>query len=81
MAAETIGEAVQALYFWQCGTASGFETRLFEIIGASDEHNRARLRLAFQAEVDAWQQWHDAPSPSGFFAGFGLGAGAIKGAP
>lgn len=55
---ETLPVGAQKLIEWQFGMTGGFYTSLFHLIRQADDTNRARLRLAFPDEVDAFQQYH-----------------------
>ena len=48
-----LDQGTQRLFKWQYHLASGFYTKLFELIFKADKTNRARLARGFPKEVEA----------------------------
>ncbi len=50
--------AERQLYEWRRGLASGFTTKLFEVIAHADSQNRRRLAKGFPREVRVYERYH-----------------------
>lgn len=64
--------ACRELYFWQHGTASGFHTSLFDLIGRADMNNRMKIAKGFPHEVQAYAAWELSKDPEQFFKDLNL---------
>lgn len=72
----TLEDAIRELFFWQYNWLHGhprdnFHAILYGLIHKADQQNKARLRLAFPEEVQAWEMWVAAPKEEAFFAEHG----------
>jgi hypothetical protein len=63
--------AVRELYFSIYGSnPTNFTAQLYHLIGKADGRTRARLRLAFPDEVNAWEAWQTCGNEKQFFDSF-----------
>jgi hypothetical protein len=66
-------KCVDQLYFWKTGKdASNFHSLLYHLISKADPENRARLRIGFRDEVQAFEDWQASPNEDEFFKAFGI---------
>lgn len=53
--------------------ADWFTAKVFDLIEKADMANRARLSIAFPAEVLAWERWQHSSDEKEFFKTYGIG--------
>lgn len=65
-------KAAFELYRWQCGGATNFTAKLFDLIAKADFRNREKLRTAFPMEVFVFCEWYASPTPKEFYTRYRL---------
>lgn len=66
-------DSVAHLFRWCFGIdTSNFHAILFTLIAKADLENRERLRIGFENEVKAYEDWQKTESQDEFFAAHGL---------
>ncbi len=70
---DTMEDAIRELYFYKKGTAGGFATQLFDLIGKADVYNRVKIARGFPEVIKAYLEWQSSPNEAEFFKSYGLG--------
>lgn len=66
-------DAIRDLYFAQYEMkGTNFRTQLLDLIAKADKFNRAKIRIGFPEEVQAWEDWHNSDDPEEFFKSKGF---------
>lgn len=66
---ESMISAVFELEMWQRRSATtNFSALLYDLIAKADQHNFARLTIAFPFHVQAYVLWQRSPDPDVFFS-------------
>lgn len=69
---EDVITTVKELYYYRQGTAGGFMTKLFDLIGKADPWNKRRLSYAFPVVLYVYNLWYNCESEEEFFKNYNI---------